>query len=277
MRSPIKWFGGKSLLAETIVRRIPKHECYVEVFGGAAWVLFRKERSKSEIYNDIHADLVNFFRVLRNQQDEFLRKAKFLMPSRDDFLRARDEPREPLDPVERALRFYLLVSQSFNCNLREYRPTKTRPPSRVDMDRLREASQRLQRVWIERLDFEELIRRYDSPQTFFFLDPPYAPIKFTSGVYGWSDPEHDRLKRVVAGIKGRFLMTYPDWPRLRELWSEYPTERIPTQYRSFNREAQPRYADVLLISNYDTAKVCPLVRPGFAETVVNLDDLQTEP
>lgn len=217
LRSPIKWFGGKSLLAERIVQRIPPHTCYVEVFGGAAWVMFRKERAKSEIYNDINGDLVNLFSVLRDQADEFTRRAAFLIPNRDEFYRWRNEPRDDLDPVERALRFYTLIHYSFNCNLRQYKPVVKRAPAGVNLDLLREASKRLQKVWIERLDYQELIRKYDGPNTFFYLDPPYAPPAFASGVYGWPDSEHGRLRRVLVGVQGKFLVSYPDWPQFRRL------------------------------------------------------------
>jgi DNA adenine methylase len=46
IRSPIKWVGGKSKLRKTIVPIIPEYDCYVEVFGGAGWVLFSKEPSR---------------------------------------------------------------------------------------------------------------------------------------------------------------------------------------------------------------------------------------
>jgi DNA adenine methylase len=275
MRSPIKWFGGKSLLAERIVARIPEHTCYVEVFGGAGWVLFRKDRSKSEIYNDLNGDLVNLFSVLRDRLPEFTTRAEFLIPNREEFYRARNEPREELNPIERALRFYTLIHHSFNCNLRQYKPIRTRAPAAVNLDLLRDASKRLQKVWIEKLDFEALIKKYDGPDTCFYLDPPYAPPAFASGVYGWPDSEHDRLKRVLSEVKGRYIMSYPGWPRFRDLYADHHIEAIPTRYRSFIRDGKHRFVDELLISNYDTATVSPLVRPGFVETVVDPDELLT--
>jgi len=61
MDSPIKWVGGKSLLSSEIVKLMPEHDHYVEVFGGAAWVLFRKRTSHFETYNDLDKDLFNFW------------------------------------------------------------------------------------------------------------------------------------------------------------------------------------------------------------------------
>ena len=60
MKSPIKWVGGKSKLVKTLLPLIPKHKCYVEVFGGAGWMLFGKEKSSVEILNDFDNGLMNF-------------------------------------------------------------------------------------------------------------------------------------------------------------------------------------------------------------------------
>lgn len=261
-RSPIKWFGGKSLLADEIIRRIPPHRCYVEMFGGAGWVLFRKPRSKSEIYNDINGDLVNLFTVLRDRLSEFTERAQWVLPARDGFMAARNEPREDLDPVERALRFYMLVHYSFNVNLRQFKPIITRAPPSVNIDLMRVASERLQKVWIERMDFEELVKKYDSPDTFFYCDPPYAPLSFSSGVYGWKDEEHDRFKTVLSQAKGRFLISYPDWPRFRTLWADHHIEPVVTRYRSCagNSRGKHRAGPELFISNYDTAAVIQMSR-----------------
>ena len=66
MKSFLSWVGGKSRLAPMIVKQFPEHRTYVEVFGGAAWVLFRKEPSHVEVYNDIDGDLVNLCSGLLN-------------------------------------------------------------------------------------------------------------------------------------------------------------------------------------------------------------------
>ena len=70
------WVGGKSLLTSTIIPLIPKHEGYVEVFAGAAWLLFRKPPSKVEIINDLNRDLTTLYRVVQHHLEEFLRYFK---------------------------------------------------------------------------------------------------------------------------------------------------------------------------------------------------------
>ncbi len=59
--SPFKWVGGKSRLRKQIISLLPKHTCYVELFAGAAWVLFGKPPSDVEVINDIDQEVVTFF------------------------------------------------------------------------------------------------------------------------------------------------------------------------------------------------------------------------
>lgn len=76
MKSFLSYLGGKSLLAGKIVKRIPEHTCYCEVFAGAAWLLFKKEESEVEILNDINTELVTLYRVIKHHLEEFIRYLK---------------------------------------------------------------------------------------------------------------------------------------------------------------------------------------------------------
>lgn len=87
LRSPLRWLGGKFLLRERILKCFPEHECYVEVFSGAAWVLFGKppETSKAEVLNDLDGELVNFWRVVKHRPAEFTEAASWLLASEELF------------------------------------------------------------------------------------------------------------------------------------------------------------------------------------------------
>lgn len=73
MNSFISWIGGKKLLRKTILEQFPESgtfDRYIEVFGGAAWLLFYKEsHAKMEVYNDINGELVNLFRIVKYHPD----------------------------------------------------------------------------------------------------------------------------------------------------------------------------------------------------------------
>lgn len=69
MKSFIGWVGGKNNLKKEIVSRFPEeYSKYVEVFGGAGWVLFHKYKKGKEVYNDLNSELVNLFRVVKITQ-----------------------------------------------------------------------------------------------------------------------------------------------------------------------------------------------------------------
>ena len=71
------YYGGKFYLLPYLLKVVPKHHCYVEVFGGGGYLLLNKKRSKVEVYNDINGDVVNLFRVLRDNGDELIRRLKY--------------------------------------------------------------------------------------------------------------------------------------------------------------------------------------------------------
>ena len=104
LNAPIKWVGGKFKLRKRIVELIPEHSCYVEVFGGAGWILFAKEPSDVEIWNDLESELVNFYRVIKERPEEFYETFEMTLVSREEFERCRYIDVEELDEIQRAHR-----------------------------------------------------------------------------------------------------------------------------------------------------------------------------
>lgn len=97
---------------------LPPHTCYVEVFGGAAWVLFGKTPSPVEILNDIDGELINFFEVVKRQPEELLAFFDLALVSRGEFNRLLEQNPHDLDQVARAHRFYYLIMASWGGELR---------------------------------------------------------------------------------------------------------------------------------------------------------------
>lgn len=131
MDSPIKWMGGKYRLRKTIIKMLPEHTCYCEVFGGAGWVLFGKQPSRVEVYNDINSELVNFFQVVKDKPEEFIRAFDLLLISREIFVRFKALSLVGTSDVKRAVRFYYILHFSFGAKMQSFIISPTANPPNV--------------------------------------------------------------------------------------------------------------------------------------------------
>jgi DNA adenine methylase len=219
MRSPIRYFGGKGNMVKKLLKLIPPHRIYVEVFGGGASLLFAKEPSPVEVYNDINSDLVNFFRVLRDPEkfEQFYRKAVLTPYSREEYCFCRETFRECQDDIERAYRFFVVARMSFSGH-HGWSFTVTQSCRGMVgsvsrwlscLDSLPDIHARLMRVQIEHDDFRKIIPRYDTPGTFFYLDPPYVPDTRRSGRYTYEMTLDDyrELVEMLLALKGKAMLS----------------------------------------------------------------------
>ncbi|MEW6351617.1 MAG: DNA adenine methylase [Thermodesulfobacteriota bacterium] len=256
--SPVGWIGGKKLLRSEILKRFPVHTAYVEVFAGAAWLLFAKERSasKAEIVNDLNGDLANFYRCVREQPLELIEKLKWRLISQADF--ARERELSCGSEIERAARFFWRLKVAFGSRGRRasfgYHLTDLPRfrPERV-WEVITRAHDRLKHVTVFSEDFARLIERLDRPETFFYCDPPYHGCE---GCYEatFVAQDHERLAQSLKNCTGKFLLSYNDHEAIRELYSWATIEPVQTRYsvsRTPSARKQPRME--LLIRNYEIA------------------------
>lgn len=216
------WYGGKHYLVPKLLSLLPPHKVYVEVFGGAANLLLAKPPSPVEIYNDIDGDLVNFFRVLRDPRKfkKFYRRAVLTPYARGEWEFCAATFSECGDEVERAHRFYVAVCMGFSglpnagwshtvsTSRRGMAATASRWLSRLE--HLPEIHSRFMRVQVENLDFRELIPAYDSPETLFYLDPPYVPDtrrEKSTYRYEMSLGDHEDLVSLLLKLKGAAVLS----------------------------------------------------------------------
>lgn len=220
-RGLLGWVGGKSLLANRIVELLPKHTCYVEVFGGGGSVLFRKYASKHEVFNDINSDLINLYRVVKSKRDEFIKEMDLILVSREEFDRYMEMDVDSLSDVERAARFFYIVKTAFGAKVAGssfgtaiHNPNRLNP---LDIDRLvRSVHSRIARVTFENLPYAKLIEKYDSDTTVFYLDPPYYGVEDYYGKNIFSSADFAVLADILNGVKGKFIFSINDCPFIRE-------------------------------------------------------------
>jgi DNA adenine methylase len=247
--SPVVYYGGKNMLAPWIVSHFPAHRNYIELFGGGASVLLAKQRAPIEIYNDIEGEVVNFFRMARDRGEE-LKRALWLTPyARDEFEAAIYA--DPVDdPIERARRFLVISRQAFGgCGVSERCLTAgnwKRPsvhPSRTShdiwlraiQDRMDALIARLQGVAIENRDYEEVLRKFDTPQTLFYCAPPYLMHRRDSRHqyrFDFSAGDHQRLARILRTIEGKVIVSYHDDEFLADLYPGWQQVKRASHNRS---------------------------------------------
>lgn len=124
MNSFIGWIGGKRALRNEILQRMPADiGRYIEVFGGAGWVLFGREPSSKvmEVFNDYDAELVNIYRCIKYHPDALQHELDMLPDAREVFFdcRAQEQVRGLTD-IQRAARSLYLIKASFGTDRRTF-------------------------------------------------------------------------------------------------------------------------------------------------------------
>jgi DNA adenine methylase len=228
IRPPVKWHGGKHYLAKRIIEQFPPHKTYVEPFGGAASVLLNKVPSGVEVYNDLDQRLTRLFQVIRDHGAEFHRRLSLTPYSEVEFV----ESTHPVeDVIEQARRDFVRWRQSiggrgdgFSLTLhrvrREMADVVSGYLSAIDSE-LPKIIERLSTVQTLCRPATSVIEKYDSPETLFYLDPPYLPETRAGGgtaKYGieMTKDDHVELAHVVRQCQGKVILSgYPS-----ELYNE---------------------------------------------------------
>ena len=253
----INWVGGKRLLRKTIAPLIPEDiKSYIEPFGGGAWVLFYKDRwADLEIYNDLDGRLANLFRIVKYHPNAFKEEYKYLLGSREMFLQFLNGTF--ITDIQKAVQFYFLITRSFGGRGETFGTVKrssggASKSQKNVMDKIDAIHNRLDKVLIENRDFEKLIKQYDFEEAFFYCDPPYSNgcgYEVTST----ENFDHELLREVLGNIQGRFLLSYDDSPKIRELYKGFEMIEVERLNRINNKQGTSRENKIfkeLLIANY---------------------------
>lgn len=239
------------LLREEIIKRFPpEFERYIEVFGGAAWVLFHRDRhAKLEVYNDYNSELVNLFRCVKFHCEEVQKELSYLLNSREIFEDFKAQYRaRGLTDIQRAARFFVLIKTSYGSQYKTY-GFSTRDVNGM-VDYLAKIHKRLNKVVIENKSYESVIEFYNKPDALFYLDPPYyGTEKYYSANFGPED--HLNLKESLTGIKGNFVLSYNDCEYIRDLYQGFNIEAVNRNNNLVGRynHIDNRYNE-LIITNY---------------------------
>lgn len=226
----LRYVGAKWKIADWLIGMFPEHESYVEPFSGSAAIYLRKPRASISVLNDLSEDVVNFYRVLREQPNALIHAIELTPFSRREY----DLSYAPADePLEKARRFYVRCWQAFGSSggrktgwrwqRNTHRGTSTtREWSRTEG--LWYAAEAFKDAQIECRPAIEIIKDYDTPRAFFYVDPPYVYSARSDGgrlryTHEMNDNDHRDLANVLQQIKGTAIVSGYDCQLYDELFA----------------------------------------------------------
>lgn len=279
----ISYIGGKSRISSWIVPFYPKDmETYVEGFGGMFWCFFNMELDnytnlKNIVYNDFNPLNTNLFRCVRNHQELLKECNKLVVQEKgifstnpickqnfdnfqkeifsDDFI-IGEEPN-----YEVAAKYVYVLTQVFSGSKPEtskfidlkgnYHSKFTSFKNKLESDKYQKLFESI--TIVENMDFQELLNKYDSPKTYFYMDPPYWKTENYYSNHDFDSNDHLRLADTLKSLKGKWSLSYYDFPLLSE-W--FPKDEYTWVKKLFAKAAAAKkgisqnMGEELLIMNY---------------------------
>ncbi len=256
------YIGGKRRLSRRICRAIDRipHDSYAEVFMGMGGVFLRRTRvAPAEIVNDWSEDVANFFRILQRHYIAFLDMLRFQLSTRAGFERLLKVDPSTQTDLERAARFLYLQRLAYGGKVAQ-RHFGVDPSSSSGFDvskivpMLEAIHERLTRVTIERLRWQDFISRYDRAGALFYLDPPYYGCENDYGAGLFDRAQFAEMAGMLSKIDGSFLLSLNDRPEVREIFAAFAMYEVELKY-SVGGGDKSVDAFELIISNLEQSEL----------------------
>ena len=252
MDSFITWVGGKKLLRKEIAKRFPENiGRYVEVFGGAAWVLFYQEKyAPQEIYNDINGELVNLFKMVKYHSNAVQEELNWMLNAREIFEEFKIQ--KGMTEIQRAARFYYLIRASYGAKVFSYGGIYR--DNTTILKNIESVKQRLSKVVIENKNFTDILKQYDKEDTLFYCDPPYykAEKYYKTGSFDFDEKQHILLRDMLKDIKGKFVLSYNNDDFIKELYKSFYIEEVERLNNLASNAGKNKTYKELIIRNFET-------------------------
>lgn len=238
VRTAAPYIGGKRNLSKRLCAIIDAHDhrTYVEPFVGMGGVFLKRTRQPAvEVINDLSGDVANFYRVLQEHYAYFLDILRWRITSRAEFARLMALPGERLTDLNRAARFLYLQRCAFGGKVvgRNFGVSKMNP-GRFDVTKLEpilaDLHERLAGVVVEQLPYDQVIARYDGPETLFYLDPPYWDSEGDYGADAFGRDDFAALADQLGRIEGKFLLSINATPGACEMFGRFIVDEAETSW-----------------------------------------------
>ena len=279
----LSYIGGKSKIGKWIVDYYPQDmETYVETFGGMFWCFYNMDMEKYPnlkrvVYNDFNPLNYNLFQCIQNPEELLKAVEAISCQQRDEFptpavyrLQFNQFQKELFadgftvngPDYEVAAKYAYILTQVFSGSKPEssnFIDLKGKYKSKylTFRDKLKNekwVKKFLSITHVENMDFEEVIKKYDSPNTYIYLDPPYWKTENYYSNHDFDREDHERLANVLHDVKGKFSLSYYDFELLHD-W--FPEDEYVWEKKEFVKAAAAKKGktqtkgEELLIMNYN--------------------------
>jgi DNA adenine methylase len=249
MRPPICRIGTKKSLLDKVFKAFPDdsaYDTYVEPFIGGGAVYWAKDPTKREVINDLDSELIELYRTLKTTRSRDFRTDLTSQPAIQSFFN-KGKPRSDATKLQ-----YGIVA---SCNRWMGRQTGNIIYSPADPHKktknIDDYQERMKGTIIHNESYEKVLRKYDSPRTFFYLDPPYQDSKTLYKVIKDTDFDFPRLKEELSRLKGKWLLSINDSKYIRDLFKGFYAKGVTVKARSKGMNSiGSKDRKELLIANY---------------------------
>ena len=223
----------------------------MEPFVGSGAIFFgRQFRANVEVVNDLDKDVFHIFKDAQAVGDKL--KDKSFKPTREKYQRLLKQTKFR-SPLERLYRNIYVSRNSFGGSRKSYIGEKSEASPKyekgiIDKWQNSQYKDRLKGVKIYNQDFKKLLKSWDSPETFFYLDPPYSRAEKNKD-YVEVGVTINEVYDAVKNLKGKFILSYDDVPEARKIFSKFNIKQVSTNYADGSGGANKAVCE-LLISNY---------------------------
>ena len=279
----ISYIGGKARISKWIVPYIPRDiETYVEPFSGMFWVFFKMDLNhypnlKTVVYNDFNGLNANLFSCCKEYDRMWDEMSKYpcqqlgVEDTPSTYEEMFNEYQKEVfhsgvtitddNKFEVAAKYVYVLTQIFSgskpetSSYMDYKG-KYRCKVLIFMDKLKDKKYRShfdKITFVENMDFQEVIEKYDSEKTYFYVDPPYWKTENYYSNHDFDRNDHERLADSLKSISGKFSLSYYDFPILR-VW--FPKHEYVWEMKEFAKAAAAKsgvkqnMGEELLVMNY---------------------------
>lgn len=265
----IKRVGGKTKIRDWIRSCFPPHKVYAETFGGSFAIGLSMPKASSKyrvVYNDIDKHAWNLFRVLRDHRQELIEKVTATPYSRFEFdvacevISSKGKRWMDMNPIEWARTFLVFNRQSFaGKEDNTWSIAKTGENNSLTWkgvpSLMARIADHLREAYIECEDYKEILRRWDSPQTLFYMDPPYEGVEanyYHANKEGGFD--HVAMAEAAAEVKGSVVVSYYDSPSIRSLYPNFEVHLKEVTKHMQTCDEKDTEVEALFVKKSDWAK-----------------------